>query len=164
MSKNYSIRRLGPSDAACARELLQMWLTDDGEAPIVESSDAYLTELLSRDTFHMVVGIVDGEIVGGATGYELDMYKRPVREMFFYEIGVARANRQQGIGRALIEELKAICVERGLAEMYVLTDSDNVPANQLYAGTGGKPNPLCVYYEYDVNGAKRGPQADSETR
>ncbi len=151
MNENASIQRLTASDILRARELLERFQKDDGEAPIVESSDSYLETLLSREGLHMVIAMVNQKVVGGLTAYEMDMWKSPVRKMFFYEIGVCEKYKNQGIGSALIEELKKICSERGIKEMYVLTNSENTAANRLYNKTGGKLDQSCVYYDYNIN-------------
>ena len=41
-----------------------------------------------------------------------------------------------GAGRALIDELDAICRERGAQEMFVITNESNVAAMHLYESTG----------------------------
>ena len=146
-----TIHRLAASDVLRARELLKRFQIDDGEGPVVESSDSHLQELLSREDLHIVVAVVNKKVVGGLTAYEMDEWKKPTRKMFFYEIGVAEDYRSQGIGSALIEELKKICSERGIKEMYVLTDAENTAANRLYSKTGGVSDPSCVLYDYKID-------------
>lgn len=58
-------------------------------------------------------------------------------EMFFYEIGVHKDFRQQGIGKALIGELKKITKEMAINEIFVLTNHSNTAAMRLYESTGG---------------------------
>lgn len=57
--------------------------------------------------------------------------------LFLYELEVATAQRQQGLGRALIEYLKTICQKSGGMTTWVLTEGENLPAQTLYAAAGG---------------------------
>ena len=142
------IVRLTASDVSRARELLRLFVEGDGRALDVEPTDDYLRGLLGDSTFHMVVAVVDGQLVGGLTGYELPMFKKEVREMFFYEIGVADEHQNRGVGTRLVEELKKICRERGIKEIFVSTDNDNASANRLYQKTGGIAETDNVWYHY----------------
>ena len=97
----------------------------------VVPSTSYLLEMLSKDDFHVIVALQNGNLLGGVTGYELPMYKRQIREMFLYEIAVRPEFRQQGIAKALIERLKQICKEKGIEEMYVGASTPNKAAMAL---------------------------------
>jgi ribosomal protein S18 acetylase RimI-like enzyme len=66
-------------------------------------------------------------------------------EMFLYELGVAEQHQRQGVGRALVDALRAIAVERGCYGMWVLTDDDNVAALATYRAAGaGEPEPQVM--------------------
>ncbi len=79
----------------------------------------------------------DGWIAGMVSAYLLQRMDDLSSELFFYEIGVHKDFRKQGIGKALIEELKKIGREMGTQEMFVLTNASNIPAMRLYESTGG---------------------------
>ena len=49
---------------------------------------------------------------------------------------------------ALIEFLKEICVKKGIIEMFVGTEKDNVAARKLYATTGGIADEDSVWFNY----------------
>ena len=76
------------------------------------------------------------------------MFKRETSEMFLYEIEVAEGYRQQGIGKALIEKLIKICLEKGMVGMFVGTSKDNSSARRLYESTGGKADEDSVWFNY----------------
>jgi len=68
--------------------------------------------------------------------------------VFLYEVGVAEQSQRRGLGRALVEEAKAIARDTGAFEMYVLTEPDNRPANALYAATGATAQDACVMWTW----------------
>lgn len=133
----YTIRKLGPEDLKQARALFCFFQMDDGDNEITETSDSYLLNLLSKNTFHVLVAVQNEEVIGGLTAYELNMYKEETREIFLYEIGVEPAHRKQGIATRLIDYLIDICKHKGIAEMYVGAMAWNEPAVRLYSATGG---------------------------
>jgi ribosomal protein S18 acetylase RimI-like enzyme len=104
--------------------------------------------MLIRDDFHVIVALENDGLVGGLTAYEMQMFKSEITEMFLYEIEVAESHRQKGIGKALIESLKQICVEKGIAVMFVGTEKDNFPARKLYTSTGGDADEDSVWFNY----------------
>jgi aminoglycoside 3-N-acetyltransferase I len=149
MAGNIEIKKLDLGEIALAKSLIFMFGADDGGAENFKlPSDEYVSAMLARDDFHVVVALDTNELVGGLTAYELKMFKRETTEMFLYEIEVAEAYRQKGIGKALIEYLKQICERRGIVEMFVGTESDNRAARKLYAATGGKADEDSVWFNY----------------
>ncbi len=145
---DFTLKKLLPDEIGIAKQLFWFFQEDDGISQPVVPSDAYLLEMLSKDDFHVIVALNDGKLLGGLTGYELPMYKRPVREMFLYEIAVKPEFREKGIAKALIERLKQICKEKGIEEMYVGTSTPNTAAMALYAATGGEQEPDIAWFVY----------------
>jgi ribosomal protein S18 acetylase RimI-like enzyme len=87
-----------------------------------------------------LLAYVEDDITGMVSAYKLQRMDSKKAELFFYEIGVVRNYRQQGIGKALIEELKRIGKGMGVNEMFVLTNRSNTAAVKLYESTGGTPS------------------------
>ena len=108
---SFIIKKLSSADVDLFKRLSLFYQLDDGVAEPIVPSDEYLKALLSKDQFHVIVALQDGELIGGVTGYELKMYKKPINEMFLYEIAVEPAHRQKGVARALIASLKNICTD-----------------------------------------------------
>ncbi len=147
---NYVIKKLAPADYEQAKELFHFYQVDDGVQEPVTPTNEYLQRMLQKDDFHVIVALHDNVVVGGVTGYELEMYKESVREMFLYEIATEPAHKRNGIGRALIEALKKICREKGMKEMYVGAMADNAPAINFYTNTGGKEEAVA-WFVYDID-------------
>src|SRR5688500_16595266 len=109
------IRRLLPGESAIGLEAIQRLKAPDGyPTPAAD----YVETLLSR-TQNVFVVAIDREPIGYALGYLLDRVDRDQRMMFFYEIGVAPSRRREGIGRHLIEVLKAVCRDENVMKMWV---------------------------------------------
>jgi ribosomal protein S18 acetylase RimI-like enzyme len=147
---DFVIRKLTPADIDLAKQLFWFFQEDDGISQPILPSDGYLLDLLSKGDFHVLVALHNGMLTGGLTGYELPMYKRPIREMFLYEIAIKPAYREKGIAKALIELLKQICKENGIEEMYVGTSTPNKAAMALYTSTGGEQEPDIAWFVYQL--------------
>lgn len=137
-----SYRRLSPSDVPLARELVDM-LTPESRSEL--PGREYLARILTQPGFHAIVALDGDRVIGGVTGFELQMYKRQETEMLLYEIGVRVAYQSRGIGSQLLVELQQVCREREISHMFVLTSRDNVPANRLYHRCGGLPSDSMMY-------------------
>jgi aminoglycoside 3-N-acetyltransferase I len=134
---DFAIRVLECGDLEPARQLFEMWRREDNvTAP--PASDETLLRLLSRPDFHVVVAWREGQVIGGLTAYELEMYTEAATELFIYEVGVAEAHRRQGVGRALIESARELCRTRGLSVLYVPALAHDARAIAFYEATGLK--------------------------
>mgnify|MGYP002777492972 CR=1 FL=1 len=142
------IKKLNPDESGLALELIAMFGFDDEAGNRQFSSAEYVSQMLKRNDFHVVVALDAGKLVGGLTAYEMQMFKSRTTEMFLYEIEVAEAYRQKGIGKSLIEFLKQVCVEKGIVVMFVGTEKDNFPARRLYVSTGGEADENSVWFNY----------------
>lgn len=126
-------------------EIRQLLESDIGKAcSVIESfhftkpSEQYVGDFLS-DRGNLLVAAFNGEQpVGFALAYILHRIDRKDAMMFLYEIGVLAEYRQRGIGKSLINELKRICREKDLVEMFVLSNESNRPAMKLYESTGAE--------------------------
>ncbi|MCD9187659.1 MAG: GNAT family N-acetyltransferase [Pyrinomonadaceae bacterium] len=122
------IKKLGLTEIALARELIEMFGFEDESGNRQFSSVEYTRRMLERADFHVIVALHNGKLVGSLTGYEMKMFKSETTEMFLYEIEVVESHRQKGIGKALIEFLKQICREKEIVQIFVGTEKDNFPA------------------------------------
>lgn len=130
------IRKLGPEDLDRAQQMLQLFQEAFEKEDAAPPSHKYLQSLLARQDFHAIVALHDQKVVGGLTAYELEMLPREARELFIYDIAVAQSHRRQGIGRALIEAARELCVQSGLSAMYVAACADEAHAVRFYEATG----------------------------
>jgi ribosomal protein S18 acetylase RimI-like enzyme len=92
-------------------------------------------KFLESEGHHILVAYVGDEPVGFVSGVEMTHPDKGT-EMFLYELAVADAHRRQGIGRALVEELRDLARGTGCYGMWVLTEPDNEAALGTYRSAG----------------------------
>jgi GNAT superfamily N-acetyltransferase len=124
----FTVRRLGPDDEAVLVEAAHRMLEREWPAPRCASA-------LADPAFVAVIAVRAGEPIGLAYGYVLDRLHR--RDLLLYSIDVDEPHRRRGAARAMVEALKALCLDEGLGEKWVLTNASNEAAMRLYAGAGG---------------------------
>jgi ribosomal protein S18 acetylase RimI-like enzyme len=138
------IKRLTKKDLAIAKESFIKFLNEGATV----SDDKHLLNLLGKKSFYGIIALQGDIIVGRLTAFEFEMYRDNTREVYLYEIDVDEAYQNQGIGSQLIEFTKKICKKRGVDYMFVGTEADNLPAQKLYAKTGGILEGHLPHYEY----------------
>ncbi len=124
------VRRLGPGDEADLARVAPLF----DRPPRAEAMRAFLADPRS----YLLVAYVDAEPAGFVRGHELSQLDTPRPQMLLYEIGVADAFRRRGVARRLIAELEALCRAIDAEEMFVITNSSNHAAMELYRSTGGR--------------------------
>ena len=131
------LRLLGPGDKAIVEQL---------------ATRGARTALLEDPRTLFLVAFENGSPVGFVLAYALPRRHGLETTLCVYEIEVAEAHRNRGIGGRLLRELEAIARERGIEEGFVLTDADNVAAMRLYAAAGGVRSDV-VEWDFDYTGA-----------
>ena len=136
------IRVLAPGDEALLIDAALLF----NEVDLPEKDAA---TLLADPTFVMVTALDDQrEVMGRIYGHVLNRIDET--DLFLYEVDVSDQYQRKGIGRAMIEVLKALCVERHYGEMFVMTEVSNDAGNGLYDATGavteGSPANVYVFH------------------
>jgi aminoglycoside 6'-N-acetyltransferase I len=142
MDARVTIRLLGPADAALL----------DNVAPGVfdNAVDMKLTaEFLADPRHHMVVAILDGQVVGMASAVDY-IHPDKTREFWINEVGVAPSHQRRGIGKQVLEALLAHARSLGCRDAWLGTEEDNVAARRLYASAGGKQASM-VYVTFELD-------------
>ena len=96
----------------------------------------------------LVLASLDGRIVGFASGMVVDHPDKPPT-LFINELGVEEVAQRRGIGRSLLQAIRAAGRQRGCQTAWVLTESDNDAARALYRSAGGAETPEIVMYDWD---------------
>ena len=136
------IRPLGPGDE---HAVLAAGSLFDSE-PDVEATKRFVDHpghhlLVAYDRHDRPIGFVSGvELTHPDKG----------SEMFLYELGVDASARRRGVGRALVEALRALARRRGCCGMYTLADDDDEPAQATYASAGGRATSRPVMIDWDL--------------
>ena len=141
----FTARRIGASDLDAARRL-NVLFAEVFEDPVSYASapprDDYLTELLNRTDFIVLVAESDGQTVGGLVAYVLPKLEQERSEIYIYDLAVAGDRRRQGIATALIAEVQRIAATTGAWVVYVQADYGDEPAIALYEGLGSREGVL----------------------
>lgn len=140
------VRRLETVDADLAAEAVR---AVKGPAPDASFGKAYFRRFLARAENILIVADEDGLPVGFLLAYALDRVDRDRRMVCLYEIGVAETHRRRGVGRALVEEVKAHCRRGNVMKAWVVTSRSNRAAIRLYESTGARAGADDVVFVWE---------------
>lgn len=100
---------------------------------------------LADPRHHLAVACDAGEVIGFASGVHYFHPDKPVPELFVNEVGVAPTHQGRGVAKALLRCLLQHARRLGCGEAWVLTDKDNIPAQRVYAASGGTASEHLMY-------------------
>jgi aminoglycoside 3-N-acetyltransferase I len=107
------IKRLTPSDSELAISVFSMMASVFREDADTLSAD-YVTRLLSRNDFCALTALEDGKPIGGLIAFILPLTRSELSELFIYDIAVQQAHQRRGIGRQLVDTVRASLRRLGL--------------------------------------------------
>jgi ribosomal protein S18 acetylase RimI-like enzyme len=107
---------------------------------------ALLDAFLASPANHLVVAVVEGEVIGMASGIAYVHPDKPL-QLFVNEVGVSSRFHRRGIATRLVNALLGRGKEIGCQEAWVATEVDNGAARALYASLGFREDddPAVVY-------------------
>jgi len=113
--------------------------------------ESYAREFLADPRHHIVVALSEGVVIGFASAVHYIHPDKPT-ELWINEVGVAPAHQNQGVGKAIMNELLQLGRKLGCVNAWVLTDRSNEVANKLYKSTGGQvAEGDTVMYEFEFD-------------
>jgi ribosomal protein S18 acetylase RimI-like enzyme len=135
------IRRLASGDEQLLLAGLELF-----DAP---PNEEWSRKFLSSEGHHLLVAVEDGDErpIGFISGVETTHPDKGT-EMFLYELSVAEAHRNRGVGRALVKALADLARAHGCYGMWVGTEPDNAAALATYTGAGAAPPKPFVTLEW----------------
>jgi aminoglycoside 3-N-acetyltransferase I len=142
---DYEIKRLGPDDLATMHCALALFGEAFGEPDAYGSSppdSSYLSNLLGRDTFILLVALWQGDVTGALAAYVLDKFEQVRSEVYIYDLAVDETHRRRGVATALISRLKEIARARGAYVIFVQADYGDDPAIAFYTKLGVREDVL----------------------
>ena len=143
----FQIKRLTKEHLADFQSLVNLFNTVFEEESKI-GSETHLLKLLSSRNFISLAALAENEVVGGLTAYELPMYYSDSSEIFLYDLAVKSEYQRMGIGKGLIQSLKAHCIQQGIKEFFVMAHEEDQHAIEFYRSTGGKSeNVINFLYE-----------------
>jgi aminoglycoside 3-N-acetyltransferase I len=119
-----------------------------GELFDAAPTEAATVKFLASEGHHLLVAVdADGTPVGFISGVETTHPDKGT-EMFLYELSVAPAHRNRGIGRELVGALVELARSCGCYGMWVGTEPDNAAALATYRAAGASPPEPFVTLEW----------------
>jgi ribosomal protein S18 acetylase RimI-like enzyme len=108
---------------------------------------------LADENNYLIAAYVEDKLAGFVWAVRMQRLDQNRAMMFIFSIDVLPEYQRQGIGRALINELKKVCQQGNYLEMFVVTN-DSTPAGvALYEATGAvRPAQDDIVYVYDGKG------------
>ena len=131
--------RLGPSDLERMKGLLKLFSEVFEEPETYQAavpSDDYLSNLLGKDSFFVLVTEQDHQIIGGLVAYELVKFEQERSEIYIYDLAVDGNHRRQGVATGLIRHLQELAAQSGAWVVFVQADYVDDPAVALYSKLG----------------------------
>ena len=138
------IRDATTADVPAVLDLIRELATYEREpASTVVTSPDDLTDALFREhpTVHAIVADEGGDIVGTALWFETFSTWTGRHGMHLEDFVVTERRRGTGAGKALFDELKRICAERGYKRFEWRVLDWNTPVHGFYRAQGGVPLP-----------------------
>jgi GNAT superfamily N-acetyltransferase len=133
MNTTVLVRDVTPDDEAAWKKLwadylafYKVTLGDD----VTEYTWARILDPASRVA--MRVAEVEGQLAGFAIHHFHDSTWVKTPDCYLEDLFLDATFRGKGIGRALMEDLVALCTKNGWARLYWHTDEGNVTARKLY--------------------------------
>jgi len=108
-------------------------------------SAEYAASLLKRDDFWVIAALVDGQPIAGLTAVVLPLSRSELAEVFIYDIAVVPTHQRHGIGRRLMEKVRGLAAERGIATTWVPVENEDIHALDFYRSMGGAPSAVTIF-------------------
>jgi ribosomal protein S18 acetylase RimI-like enzyme len=138
MQSDYNLRVFCyPEDYAA---VIELW-NHAGPGVHVRRSDApeEIRKKIERDPDLFLVAEADGKIIGSVIG------GFDGRRGLVYHLAVEESYRQQGLGKALMDELETRLKGKGCLKCYLLVTKDNHSAIRFYENSGWEKMDLFLY-------------------
>src|SRR5579863_8685566 len=132
MKENYKIVRLGKSDAVLLKRLVNLFNDVFEPGNTKQPATAHLNKLLTKKEFIAVAAVMNNEVIGGLTAYELPLYYSNHKEAYLYDIAVSRQHQHSGVGKKLIAALKKYCKQNGIKLFFVEANEEDTHATKFY--------------------------------
>jgi GNAT superfamily N-acetyltransferase len=108
-------------------------------------------DFLADPRHHWIAAIDANIMIGFVSAVDYLHPDKAESELWINEVGVSPSHQGRGIGKELIQATIQHGRRLGCREAWVLTHRENVPAMNLYAGSGGvETSPDCVMFNFDL--------------
>ena len=142
-------KKLNKEDVSLFMELIKLMETVFGTDPAV-INEPYLKKLLAQRNFISIVAIENDKVLGGLTGYILNMYDSGKSEVYLYDIAVKKEYQRKGMGNKLITALHKYCEKRRIGVIFVEALEEDKQAVKFYRKEGGEEQKV-IHFNFPLN-------------
>ena len=145
------IREAPPADVPTSLGLVRDLATYEREPDAVEATEELLREGLfgATPTAYCHVAELDGAVVGFALWYVTFSTWKGKPGLWLEDLFVRPEARGHGFGKQLLQQLAAVCVERGYARFEWWVLDWNVDAQGFYRSLGARPEDDWTVWRVD---------------
>jgi GNAT superfamily N-acetyltransferase len=145
------IRQAAASDVPTILELIRELAVYEREPDAVEATEALIRQALfgAAPVASCHVAELDGEVVGFALWYVTFSTWKGAAGLWLEDLFVRPAARGHGFGKALLQALAGVCVERGYARFEWWVLDWNVDAQGFYRSLGARPEDDWTVWRVD---------------
>ncbi len=146
-----AVREAEPADVPVILELVRELAVYEREPDAVEATEPMLHEALfgGRPAAACHVATLDGEVVGFALWYVSFSTWKGLPGLWLEDLFVRPAARGHGLGKALLQTLAAVCVERGYPRFEWWVLDWNEPSIGFYRSLGAVPQDEWTVFRVD---------------
>ena len=146
-----AVRTARPGDVPDVLALVRELATYEREPDAVETTGQMLHDALfgPSPVASCHVAVLDGQVVGMALWYVTFSTWKGVPGLWLEDLFVRESARGTGLGRALLQTLAAVCVDRGYARFEWWVLDWNAPAIGFYASLGAVPQDEWTVHRVD---------------
>ena len=117
-------------------EIFDQYRAHYGEAPDAARSVTWLERNLKSSRFRAFVATGQGQSIGFAITMEVPASLRLGHFWQIRDLFVLPNHRRLGVGRRLLDSIRAAAIASGALRIVLQTEADNTPALRLYAESG----------------------------
>jgi GNAT superfamily N-acetyltransferase len=147
-----SIRLAEPADVPVLLQLVRELADYEREPDAVEATEDMLAAALFGEHAvafcHVALGD-DAAVVGFALWYVTFSTWKGLPGLWLEDLFVRPSARGSGLGKALLQTLAAVCVERGYARFEWWVLDWNSPAHAFYRSLGARPEDAWTVWRVD---------------
>lgn len=147
MNAPIEVRRLSAGDIMRMQTIVAM-------LPQPEWRGAYLARALEDPDVYVFAAFEGKRPMGFVSAYRFPSLAKQCDLVYIYDVYVAAADQDRGLGRRLMNRMIAECRKDGVAEAWFGTDLDNQAAQRLYVSAGSRePGEKYLQFEFDLAAA-----------
>lgn len=142
--KEVTINRINATDIDSFKELIKI-INATGGTRKVNATDKHLKRLLRNPSFFAVAAWDGSKIVGGLTGFELNLYSKETGEFYLYDIAVQKKLQRQGIGSQLFQYTCQMLGESDIDRIFVQEQLENRTGIEFYKKMMGNASAMAHF-------------------